>query len=554
MADPVYAPLTELTNLYLDASQDRHVIGIPKNANLAADTVGRVAQSDQAHHIALIHENSDQSLESYTFAELDDLASRFAVALADLGVRRAEPVAVHTAQSPQTAIAHLAIYKLGAIAMTISHLHGADGITHIINDSGTRVLITQSEFWSKLRTACKNLPSLEHCIVNGTREAEEIGFDACLATSPAGFEPEVTASEEPAILMYTSGSTGKAKGIIHAHRLLHAYRPSLTLVYNLELNHSNGIFWTPSDWAWLGGIFDLVLPAWQHGQTVVSCNHRFSANWAFEFLQRHQITHSFMAPTALKRLAEVNSPRAKWDLAIRVISTGGESLPSDILRWAEDELGVVCNEFYGMTEFSDSIGCCKRLFPTLPGSMGRVFPGHQVAIIDESGVELPDGTVGEIAVWAAGEPCLFLGYWGQPGIPDSLHIGNWLKSGDLAARDQNGYFWYKGRTDDLINSSGYRIGPNEVEETLLSNPIVAEAAVIGKPDPERGAIVVAFVRLIEGIPKDDQTRGQLQQFVKQNLASYKYPRIIEFVDEFPMTNTGKIRRGKLREMTAPQIS
>ncbi len=552
MADPVYAPLTKLTNLYLDAAQDRYVIGIPKNANLAADTVGRVAQSGQANHIALIHENADQSIESYTFAELDELACQFAVALASLGVRRAEPVAVHTAQSPQTAIAHLAIYKLGAIAMTVSHRHGPDGIGHIINDSGARIIITQSEYWSQQRTACKNLPSLEHCIVNGAHEAGEIGFDECLATSRAGFEPAVTDSEDPAILMYTSGSTGKPKGIVHAHRLLHAYRPSLTLVYNLELNYPNGVFWTPSDWAWVGGLFDVVLPAWLHGQTVVSCNHRFSASWAFDFLQRHRITHSFMAPTALKRLAEQRNPRANWDLAIRVICTGGESLPSEVLRWAEEELDIVCNEFYGQTEFSDTIGCCKRLFPTVPGSMGRVFPGHKVAIIDESGVVMPDETVGEVAVWAPGEPCLFLRYWGQPGIPDSLQSGSWLKSGDLAARDRDGYFWYKGRTDDLINSSGYRIGPNEVEQTLLSNPIVAEAAVIGKPDPERGAVVMAFVRLIEGVPKNDDSRRQLQEYVKQSLAFYKYPRVIEFVDDFPMTNTGKIRRGELRKTAAAQ--
>lgn len=548
--DRVYQPLAEMTNLYLDADRGRYRIGIPKNANIAADTIGRIAQSEKADRIALIHENPDLSLDKFTFAELDDLACRFAVFLKGLGVAKGEPVAINTSQSPQTAIAHMAVYKLGAIALTVSHLYGPDAVDHVIADSGTRIFISNSENWPKIRDHCRNLDRLQHRIIHGAGNSGEISFDACLAASRSDFEPVITDSEDPAILMYTSGSTGKPKGILHAHRLLHAFAPSLTLVYNLEVNHPNAVFWTPADWAWVGGLNDIALLAWQHGQTVVSCNHRFAANWAFDFMERHRVTHSFLTPTALKRLAEIKSPKDKWNLSMRVVSTGGESLPSDVLRWAEEEFGVVCNEFYGMTEFTDSIGCCKRLFPTMPGSMGREFPGHTVGIIDESGIEQPDGTVGEVAVLAAGEPCLFLGYWGSRGVPEDMRIGPWLRSGDLALRDSNGYFWYRGRADDLINSSGYRIGPNEVEETLLSHPDVAEAAVVGKPDRDRGAVVMAYVRLLDGIAKDDQTRQRLKLFVKNNLAFYKYPRVIEFVDSFPMTSTGKIRRNELRKMAA----
>jgi acetyl-CoA synthetase len=257
-----------------------------------------------------------------------------------------------------------------------------------------------------------------------------------------------------------------------------------------------------------------------------------------------------MTPTALKRLAEVPHPRKRWDLAVRVICTGGESLPGDVVRWAEERFGIVCNEFYGLTEFNHMVGCCKALYPVVPGSMGRAFPGRRVAIIDEAGNEQPDGTVGEIASWRPDEPTLFLGYRGAPGVPGHMALGQWLRSGDLAMRDARGYFWYQGRGDDLIKSAGYRIGPAEVEDALVRHPGVAEAAVIGKPDPQRGTIVKAFVRVMPGIEADAALDAELRDFVRTNLAAYKAPREIEFVDALPLTSSGKIRRKALREREA----
>ena len=547
MNDLVFSPLTQNTNLFLDTSGARYRIGIPLHANIAADTVGRFARNEKANHLALIHENDDGSVERYTFAKLDELACRFAVFLNEIGVKRGESVAIHTAQSPQTAIAHMAIYKIGAVALTLSHLYGPDAIAHVISDSKTKVLVTNSDYWGKLRSRCSSLGSLEHRIVHGSCESGEYNFEDCLTRSAENFEPVITATEDPALLMYTSGSTGMPKGLIHSHRIIHAYLPTLTLVYNLELNYPNAVFWSPADWAWVGGLLDLALPAWQHGQTVVSTNQRFAAKWAFEFMQRHGVTHSFMTPTALKRLAEIPNPRKTWNLSMRVICTGGESLPGDVVRWAQDEFEIVCNEFYGLTEFNHMVGCCKALYPTIPGSMGRAFPGRRVAIIDDNGTEQSDGVTGEIASWKPDDPSLFLGYWGNPGVPEKMRLGNWLKSGDLGVRDENGYFWYHGRNDDLIKSAGYRIGPNEVEDALVSHPDVAEAAVVGKPDRERGSIVMAYVRLMKGVAKDNNTRENLQQFVKDNLAVYKYPREIEFVDSFPLTSSGKIRRNVLRK-------
>lgn len=538
----------------MDPAGDRFRVGIPVNANIAADTIGRYANSGQGERIALIHEYPNQTVRKFSYAELDDLASRLAVSLANLGVCKGEPVAIHTAQSPETAISHMALYKLGAIALTLSHLIGPDAIAHIFNDSKAAVIITHSDYWGPLRDSRRGLESLRHCIVCGSPEPGELPFDDLLDASVESFQPVVTDTEDPAVLMYTSGATGNPKGVLLSHRSGHCYRPTLNLVYNLELDRPGSIFWTPSDWAWSGGLYDLCFPAWQHGQTVVSTNRRFAADWAFDFMTRHRVTHSFMTATALKRLAETPNPKDKWNLAMRVVCTSGESLPSEVLRWCEEEFGIVCNELYGLTEFTDMIGCCKQLFPTKPGSMGRAFPGRTVAIIDENGTELEDGMLGEVASALEDDPTLILGYWGDVGIPDTLRLGKWLKTGDLATRDEDGYYWFQCRKDELIKSAGYRIGPNEVENALVSHPDVAEAAVVGKPDQARGVVVMAYVRLMQDVEKNDRTRKRLQLHVKGNLAAYEYPRVIEFVDSFPLTRSGKISRKILRERAANDSS
>lgn len=546
VSEDLYAPVITKTNLRYDDKEQRLKIMLPTHANIARDTIVRWARSDHGDHTALVFEDTQGTIHRYSFAELDTLSDRLANTLTRLGVRRSEPIAVHTGQSPQTAIAHMAIYKLGAIVLTLSQLYGPDTVAHILNDSKAKIIITDSQVWDSLRAHRPRLAPLAHCIVAGECVADEIPFDECLAGPTETLEPVNTRADDPALLMYTSGSTGMPKGMLHAHRIIHAYVPSLTMVYNFELDTPGQIFWSPADWAWVGGLLDLVLPAWQHGQTVVATQHRFDAEWAFDFMARHAITHSFMTPTALKRLAEIKQPRQRWDLKLRLVCTGGESLPGEVVRWAEKDLGIACNEFYGLTEFNHMVGNCQALYPIVPGSMGRAFPGRRVAIIDEQGNEQPDGVVGEIASWRAYDPTLFLGYWGEPGVPERMRLGSWLRSGDLAVRDQHGYFWYQGRNDDLIKSAGYRIGPAEVEDALVKHPAVAEAAVVGRPDPARGAVVVAFVRLAQGAQPSEALKDELQQFVKSNLAAYKYPREIEFVDAFPLTSSGKIKRAELR--------
>lgn len=533
-------------------AEGRYRIPIPAYANIAADTVAKHAAGARASHPALIFEADDGTLRQWTFAELDRAASAFASGLTRLGVRKGDPVGVHTGQRPETAIAHLAIYKLGAIVVTLSQLYGPETLRHILTDCALRAIVTEPAAVDGWQTLGEELgvPLLLVATEPHARAVADVA--TVLASGNEDFAPVATQSADPALLMYTSGSTGKPKGLLHGHRILHAYLPTVSLFYNLEMHDQDCVFWTPADWAWVGGLLDLVLPAWFHGHTVVASQHRFDQDWAIEFMSRHRVTHVFMTPTGLKRLAEIGEPKS--DLALRVVCTGGESLPSEIVRWCEEKLHAMCNEFYGLTEFNHLVGNCKRLYPIRAGSMGRTYPGHATALVDESGNAVPAGEVGEI-VSTIDDPTLFLGYWGDPGIPERLRLGaKLLRTGDLARQDADGYFWYQGRNDDLIKSAGYRIGPAEVEDTLVTHPDVAEAAVIGSPDAQRGTIVKAYVRLRQGVAPSASLVRDLQDYVKKNLAAYKYPREIEFVDEFPLTSSGKIRRTELRRRNLEAIA
>lgn len=548
--DSVFAPVAARTNLYRDEARDAWRIRIPERANIALDTVTAHAHGPRRDHPALVFEDEDCTTRRYSFAELDALSDRLAKGLRALGTRPGDPVAVHTGQRPETALAHLAIHKIGAVVMTLSQLYGPDTVEHCLADSGTKIVITDRQAWGRVRDARSRFTELEHVLMAGEPAIGEREFDDFLAAEPGGVQYASTGPEDPALLMYTSGSTGLPKGLLHGHRIMHAYTPTMTLAYDLELDWPDAVFWTPADWAWVGGWLDTVLPAWQHGQTVVSTQHRFDEEWAFDFMARHGVTHSFMTPTALKRLAQVPAPRERWKLATRVICTGGESLPGDVVRWADEEFGIVVNEFYGLTEFNHMVGCCKALYPVVPGSMGIRYPGRRTAIIDDAGNEQPDGTVGEIASWREDDPSLFLGYRGDPGVPERMRLGGWLRSGDLALRGADGYFRYQGRNDDLIKSAGYRIGPAEVEDALVRHEQVAEAAVVARPDPDRGSVVMAYVRVMPGVVPGDALLRELQDHVKRNLAAYKYPRVVEFVEEFPLTSSGKISRRTLRARAA----
>jgi acetyl-CoA synthetase len=521
-------------------------ISVPDDANIYNMTVGAQMAAGNGKRVAMVFEQPG-GVTSWTFGEVDRAATALASYLRGLGLGRGSLVALHTGNRPETAIAHMAICKIGGTAVTLSQLYGPDALGHALNHSEAKCLLTIEKAWAPLRAhAAETFFHLQHVLV-----AESAGPEADLSEilarpAPLDFEPELTGANDPALLMYTSGSTGMPKGIVHGHRILASYRPSINLFFDLKLEDEDAVFFSPSDWAWVGGLLDMLFPAWMAGRPVTTAEARFKAEWAYEFMARHKVTHTFLAPTAIKRLAEIENPRGRYDLSLRVICTGGEALAAETLTWVERELGAVCNEFYGMTEVNHLIGNCQALYPRRPGSMGLAYPGHDVRLVDDNGVEVEHGEEGEI-VTRADAPTRYLGYLKNAEKETELRLGAWMRTYDLAVRDTDGYFWYKGRSDDLIKSSGFRIGPAEIEECLIAHSAVAEAAVVGKPDKDRGSVIKAFVQLARGFEPSDDLTEQLREHVRGRLAPYKAPREIAYVEGFELTSSGKINRKKLRE-------
>jgi acetyl-CoA synthetase len=513
---------------------------LPRHFNIGAAVCDRHA--DGSGRLALLYEAPDGALARYSFDALKQLSNRCANALAGLGLRRGDRIGVLLPQRPETAIAHIAIAKLGAVALPLFTQFGPEALEHRLRDSGAAALITDCESLAKLPPGLDELRAI--LVVDGDAGGH-LRFWDCLDRAADAFTPTDSGSEDPAFVIYTSGTTGRPKGVLHAQRVLLGHLPGVELPHEF-FPQPGDLFWTPADWAWIGGLLDVLLPSLYHGVPVLAHRARkFDPEEAFALMARHGVRNAFLPPTALKMMRQVSASRARFAHRLRSVGSGGEALGEDILEWGRAALGVDINEFYGQTEANLVVGNCASLFAIRPGSMGRAIPGHGVAVVSADGRPLPPGESGIVAVRRP-DPVLFLGYWNDPEASRAKFAGEWLLTGDIAIADEDGYFWYKGREDDLISSGGYRIGPTDIEECLGKHPAVVMAAVVGRPDPVRGEIVKAFV-----VPRPEAAAGpalaeELRAFVASRLAPYQAPREIAFVSELPLTATGKILRRELR--------
>ncbi len=518
---------------------------IPEFYNIGVDICDKHA--GKKNRLALIYEKEDGAVENYTFSDFKTLSNRFANALQAAGMNPGDRLGILLPQSPETAISHIAVYKIGGVALPLFTLFGTDALSYRLTNSEAKCVVTNQDNLDKILEIRSQLPYLKHIFVVDFKTEPGISdFWEAIKKGSGGFNPVKTRANDPALIIYTSGTTGPPKGALHAHRTLLGHLPGVEFPHNF-FPQEDDRFWTPADWAWIGGLLDVLLPSWHHGMPVVAYRARkFDPEFAFHLMAKHRIRNAFIPPTALKLMRQVKNPGAQHNFSLRSVGSGGETLGSELLEWGKHTLGIDINEFYGQTEVNLVVGNCADIMPVLPGSMGKAIPGHQVEIIDDTGNILPAGDTGNIAI-KNGDPVMFLEYWRNPEATRKKYIGDWCLTGDMGKRDESGYLWFVGREDDLITSAGYRIGPGEIEDCLIKHPAVAMAAVVGIPDEVRTEIVKAFIVLAKDVVVDREMEASIKDFVRVRLAAHEYPREIEFVDDLPTTATGKIIRKDLRQ-------
>lgn len=525
---------------------------IPATFNMADYVCDRWAVED-GDRVAIYGETADGDRESYTFAELRDITNRLANVLRERGVDRGDRVGVALPQRPETVMAHLAIFKLGAISVPLSTLFGPDALAYRFADCGIRACFADETSINAVRETRAEV-DLETVVTVGASASmgDEIGFDEALAEGSKTFETVSTDPEETAIILYTSGTTGQPKGVVHGHRLLLGFLPTiLTTICNLELQPDD-LFWSPSEWAWIGTLYLVVFPPLFYGNpTLAYTGGSFDPETAYDLIDRYGVTQFFAPPTALRMMMQVDPTEAGVDVGgVRTITSGGEALGPSIVDWVDETFaGAAINDWYGQTEADPIVTSCATLMEYREGRVGKPSLGVEAVVLDpDTHEELPPDEVGEIAVrYDPSKPVCFKEYWNKPAETAEKIRDGWLLTEDLGAQDADGFVAFHGRMDDVIISAGYRIGPEEIEESLAGHEAVVDAGVIGVPDDERGEVPKAFVVLKTGIDPAPELAAQLKDHVRDRLAKYKYPREITFVDGLPKTVTGKIRRHELRE-------
>eukprot|EP01030_Chromulinospumella_sphaerica_P001039 gene1039-1017_t len=455
---------------------------VPQNFNIAQVCSGRwAAQADAARRVAVREHVQGAPARQWTFAQLQQAANRLSQVLTRLGVQRGDRVAIVMPQRFETAVAYMAVLQMGAVAMPLSMLFGPEALSFRINDSQARVAICDEAAVAAVLQARPDCPGLQTLIGVGHASVQaDLDYDTALAAESGRFKPVRTFAEDPAVLIYTSGTTGNPKGALIPHRAMMGNLTGFVCSQNWfgfdpfkAERPSKAVFWSPADWAWTGGLMDALLPSLYFGRPIVAFNGRFSPEVAFEILHSHGVTHTFLFPTALKAMMKaVPDAKARYRLKLQAIMSAGEAVGDAVFAYCQQQLGVTVNEMFGQTEINYVVGNCARLWPAKPGSMGKGYPGHRVAVIDEAGQQCSAGTPGEVAVnrfdvHGHPDPVFFLGYWNNDKATQAKYTGDWCRTGDMAVADEDGYLWYQGRTDDMFKAAGYRIGPGEIENCLV---------------------------------------------------------------------------------------
>ena len=502
--------------------------------------------------VCLQHFLPDAPPLSMTYGALAAQSDAFARALAAQGVKAGDRVAILLPQGFETVVAHVAIYKLGAIALPLALLFGADALAFRLKNAGVRAVVTNAFGWQRLAAIRDELPELDLVVVTEpVDDPAALSFHDLVAGHAGPFTAVDSGPDGPAMMIYTSGTTGPPKGALHGHRVLLGHVPGFQMHHEF-LPQPGDRIWTPSDWAWAGGLLNVLLPALLLGVPVVSSpGQKFDPDMAYRIMQDMDVRNAFIPPTALRLMKAVERPREKYRLNLRTIGSAGESLGRETWEWVRDTLGITVNEFYGQTECNIVLGSIGRLGVSRPGAIGKPVPGHRVAIIDAEGRELPRGSVGQVAVFRP-DPVMFLGYWENGKATAEKFVGDWMTTGDLGRMDADGYVTFFGRDDDVITSSGYRIGPSEIEDCLAGHPAVQLAAAVGKPDPLRTEIVKAYVMLRPGVSPSPALAAEIRDWVKTRLSMHEYPREVAFVDHLPLTTSGKVIRHLLRKQAAEE--
>ncbi|HEY3507201.1 MAG TPA: AMP-binding protein [Actinocatenispora sp.] len=495
---------------------------VPERYNMAAD----VADRHPGDALALIFEDHTGRHEEVTWREVRDRSRRVAAHLTRLGVRKGDRVAVLLPQRPDTPATYLGVLRTGAVLVTMSLLWADGPISYRLADSGVTVLVTET-------ASLPRTDGFAGTVVNVD--------DPAIAALPAEYETVDTAADDPALIFYTSGTTGTAKGIVHAHRTLLGHN-EFRYCHDLR---AGDVFYGAGDWAW--SMAKLMGPLRAGAVHLV---YRPAAGLdpagLLASMSRNRVTTALVNPTFLRKLRDdVPDAGGRHPQSLRVVCSSNEPLTPDLIDWFRGQFGLTPLDYYGSTESYPLLGNFPGV-PVKPGSMGRPLPGWDVALLDADGAPVPVGEPGEICLRAGSNPQFPLGYWNRPEASAETFGGTWYRTRDQAVMDADGYFWFLGRTDDVIKTSGYRVGPYEVEAVLRGHPAVADAGVVGVPDPVRGQAVKAWIELASGFVPTPELAREITDFARSGHSRFAYPRLIEFVDALPRSATGKVQRAALR--------